>query len=98
MSDEQSAGSPAGSIHYEHLRVERRGATAFVTLNRPEVHNAFNAGLIAELGAAVARAGADESVRAVVLRGEGRSFCAGADLTWMRDSLELSHDENIADA
>lgn len=98
MREDQGARFAIGSAHYQHLRVERRGATAFVTLNRPEVHNAFNAGLIAELGAAVTHAGADDGVRAVVLRGEGRSFCAGADLTWMRDSLELSHEDNIADA
>lgn len=85
-------------VPYAHVLVERRGTTAFVILNRPEVHNAFNARLIEELSAAFARLSADESVRAIVLRGAGRSFCAGADLTWMRDSLDLSHEENLADA
>jgi methylglutaconyl-CoA hydratase len=83
---------------YEHLRVERRGFTAYVVLNRPEVHNAFNARLIAELHAAFQQLSADDTVRAVVLQGEGPSFCAGADLNWMRASLAFSHDDNVADA
>jgi methylglutaconyl-CoA hydratase len=98
MTDDLGAHATADPEQFEHLRVQRRGMTAFVTLNRPEVHNAFNARLIAELGTAFARLGSDDEVRAIVLRGEGRSFCAGADLTWMRDSLDLSHDENLVDA
>jgi methylglutaconyl-CoA hydratase len=98
MSDHPrpSAGTDLGE--YQHLRLERRGATAFVTMNRPEVHNAFNARLILELGDAFARLGADEQVRAVVLRGEGRSFSAGADLNWMRSSLDFTHEDNVRDA
>lgn len=98
MTDDQGAQSATPLGDYQHVRVERRGATVFVTLNRPEVHNAFNARLIMELGQAFAQAGADETVRAVVLRGEGRSFCAGADLNWMRSSLDYTHDENVQDA
>ncbi len=90
-----SADQPGG---YHHLRLKRRGATAVVTLARPEVHNAFNARLIAELQAVFAHLAADDAVRAVVLQGEGRSFCAGADLNWMRSSLDFTHDENVADA
>jgi methylglutaconyl-CoA hydratase len=82
------------------LRVERSGGVARVTLDRPEVRNAFNAELIAELhatfGALAAEAPAD--LRAVVLAGAGRSFCAGADIEWMRASLGLSLAENEADA
>lgn len=83
---------------YEHLKVERRGIAAYVTMNRPEVHNAFNARLIGELQDAFERLSADDTVRAVVLAGEGPSFCGGADLHWMGGSLGLSRDENVADA
>ncbi len=83
---------------FQYLRVERRGIAAYVTLSRPEVHNAFNERLIAELHAAFTQLDVAEDVRAVVLRGEGPSFCAGADLNWMRASLDYSRDENVADA
>ena len=84
--------------NYQHLTVSRDGFAATVTLNRPDVHNAFNARLIAELHDAFSHLRADDSLRAVVLRGEGRSFSAGADLNWMRFSLDATHDENVADA
>jgi methylglutaconyl-CoA hydratase len=85
------------------LRVERTGpggVVARVTLTRPEVHNAFNAELIGELRK-LFRMLADESadeLRAVVLAGDGPSFCAGADVTWMRASLGLSREQNEQDA
>lgn len=84
----------------ELLRVERDGSFARVTLNRPEVRNAFNAELITELRAAfdrLAREPAD-GLRGVVLAGEGPVFCAGADVDWMRASVGLSVDENERDA
>jgi methylglutaconyl-CoA hydratase len=71
---------------------------ATVTLNRPEVHNAFNETLIAELTAALGELAADERVRAVILAGEGPSFCAGADLDWMRRTGVYTREENFADA
>ena len=80
------------------LRVVHDGATARVTLHRPEVRNAFNAELIAELRAAFDRLGTDGSVRAIVLDGAGKTFCGGADVNWMRGSLELSEAANVADA
>jgi methylglutaconyl-CoA hydratase len=83
---------------FAYLRADRRGVAAYVTLTRPEVHNAFNEQLIAELRRAFELLDADETLRAVVLAGEGRSFCAGADLHWMRASLERTHEENVADA
>ncbi len=98
MNDDSVPAGGDGSSGYQHLRVERRGATAVVTLARPDVHNAFNARLIAELQDAFAHLSADEDLRAVVLQGEGRSFCAGADLHWMRSSLDYTHDQNVADA
>jgi methylglutaconyl-CoA hydratase len=66
-----------------------------VTLARPERRNAFDAALIAELTEAFADVG---DARAVVLSGEGASFCAGADVEWMRSSVDLSFDENVEDA
>jgi methylglutaconyl-CoA hydratase len=80
------------------LRVEHAGSTARVTLNRPDVRNAFNAELIAELTAAFDALGRDETVRAIVLAGAGKVFSGGADVNWLRASLDLSEDENVADA
>jgi methylglutaconyl-CoA hydratase len=78
------------------LRIERYGAVVRITLARPERRNAFDAELIAELTEAFAAVG--DEVRAVLLAGEGKSFSAGADVDWMRGSIELSYEENVADA
>ncbi len=77
---------------------ERRGATAWLTLNRPQVHNAFDDGLIAALTDALATADADPAVRCVVLTGSGSTFSAGADLHWMRDMAAASEQENREDS
>ena len=98
MSEAVSVNDVLASGEYHHLRVERMGFAAYVTLARPEVHNAFNERLIAELHAAFMQLSDADDIRAVVLRGDGRSFCAGADLNWMRRSLDFSHDENVDDA
>jgi methylglutaconyl-CoA hydratase len=92
--------SPFGLDPHEfpHLELGRRGIAAVVTLNRPAVHNAFNAAMIAELTTVFQRLGALDEIRAVVLQGAGRNFCAGADLNWMRASVDFAHDENVADA
>lgn len=71
---------------------------AEVWLNRPELRNAFNDELIAELGAAFRELGADPGLRVIVLGGRGKSFCAGADLNWMRRMGGNSWAENDADA
>jgi methylglutaconyl-CoA hydratase len=71
---------------------------AEVWLNRPEVRNAFNDGVIGELTAAFTTLGADPELRAIVLAGHGKAFCAGADLSWMRAMASYSWDENHADA
>jgi methylglutaconyl-CoA hydratase len=71
---------------------------ARVTLARPEVRNAFNAEVIRELRDAFIRLAQETTVRAVVLAGEGKSFCGGADVQWMRGALALGYDENLADA
>ncbi|QTL05327.1 enoyl-CoA hydratase/isomerase family protein [Aquabacter sp. L1I39] len=80
------------------LLVSREDGVAVLTLNRPEVHNAFDDALIAALTAAYGEAGADPAVKAIVLRANGPSFCAGADLNWMRRMAAYSRDENLADA
>ena len=77
------------------LRTQRDGPVYRVTLARPERRNAFDAELIADLTEAFAFVG---DARAVVLSGEGESFCAGADVEWQRSSIDLSYDENVEDA
>ncbi|MDQ3893660.1 MAG: enoyl-CoA hydratase-related protein [Actinomycetota bacterium] len=77
------------------LRTERDGPLYRVVLARPERRNAFDAVLIADLTAAFAEVG---EARVVLLSGEGRAFCAGADVEWQRASIDLSYDENVADA
>jgi methylglutaconyl-CoA hydratase len=92
----RAKASPAAT-RYETLEIAIRNAIAIVVLNRPEVHNAFNETLIAELTAALRALDADAAVRAVVLTGAGESFCAGADLNWMRKMAKFSWNQNLAD-
>jgi len=80
------------------LRIEQQDSTARVVLQRPEVHNAFDDGLISELTQALLTLDGDPAVRAVVLTGEGSTFSAGADLNWMRRMAAASEAENQADA
>jgi methylglutaconyl-CoA hydratase len=80
------------------LQIRRDGAVARVFLDRPEVRNAFNDGVIAELTAAFAAFAADDALRAVVLGGHGKAFCAGADLAWMRAMADYTWEQNRADA
>ncbi|WP_054656755.1 enoyl-CoA hydratase-related protein, partial [Stenotrophomonas pictorum] len=80
------------------LLVQHERGVATLCLNRPELHNAFDAGLIATLTAALERVGADPEVRAVVLTGSGASFSAGADLQWMRAMASASQEENRTDS
>ena len=85
------------------VRTERAGAggvVAHVVLDRPDVHNAFDAGMIDALRQAFARLSNESpsALRVVVLRGEGASFCAGADVAWMRASAGLTREQNEADA
>ncbi len=82
----------------EFVQTHVEGAIASVTINRPELHNAFNEVVIAELTAAFQEAGDRENVRVVVLRSEGRSFCAGADIHWMKRMVDYSFEENVSDA
>ena len=82
--------------HYLSQTIVRGVAT--LTLNRPDVRNAFNDDMIAELAQAFTALGAHADVRCIVLTAEGAAFCAGADLNWMRRMADYSHAENIADA
>jgi methylglutaconyl-CoA hydratase len=78
-----------------NVSIDRDGDVLRITLARPDRRNAFDAGLISELAEAFVDVG---RARAVVLAGEGASFCAGADVDWMRASVGLFFDENVADA
>ncbi len=80
------------------LRLDRVGSVAHVVLNRAAVHNAFNDALIASLTTAFLELDRDRSVRVVVLRGEGRSFCAGADLGWMGSMVQYDEADNKRDS
>lgn len=79
-------------------RIERSGGTAALVINRPQVHNAFDDALIAELTDALESLERDDGVRVVVLTGEGKTFSAGADLNWMRGMASASEDINRADS
>jgi methylglutaconyl-CoA hydratase len=82
----------------ETLQVEREGFVARVWLNRPDVRNAFNDGVIAELRGTFDALAADTSLRAIVLGGRGKAFCAGADLSWMKTMAGYTWEQNRADA
>jgi methylglutaconyl-CoA hydratase len=80
------------------IHVHRLADVDYVTLNRPDVRNAFDERLIGEMTAWAERAGNDGELRAVVLRGQGPVFCAGADLTWMAKMAGYTREENLRDA
>ena len=82
----------------ENLIVEKRNLVAIVTLNRPEVRNAFDDVLISNLTKVFLDLDRDETVRAVVLAGAGTAFCAGADLNWMKRMAGYGYDDNLKDA
>lgn len=83
---------------YETLEVALRNGVAIVTLNRPELHNAFDETLIRELTELLLVLDGEDDVRVVVLAGNGKSFCAGADLNWMKKMAAYGDAENLADA
>jgi methylglutaconyl-CoA hydratase len=85
-------------MSYQFLTVERRGPVEYVTLNRPDVRNAFNEHVIAELAAWAAAAHEDAGLRVVVLAGAGKVFSAGADAAWMARMATYTHEENLRDA
>ncbi len=81
-----------------HLQINVAGAVATVTLNRPDVRNAFNDEVILEVTAAFKDLGARDDVRCIVLAANGTAFCAGADLNWMRSMADYTREQNLADA
>jgi methylglutaconyl-CoA hydratase len=83
---------------YSTLEIERAGQVATVWMNRPELHNAMNEHLIADLTAAFRILNEDAGVRAIVLAGRGKSFSAGADLDWMRRAAGYGETQNLDDA
>src|SRR5260370_26583281 len=82
----------------ENLIVEKRNMVEIVTLNRPEVRNAFDDVLIANLSKVFLEIDKDETVRVMVLAGAGKAFCAGADLNWMKRMAGYGYEQNLADA
>ena len=85
-------------MEYETITVAVKDMVATVTLNRPDVRNAFNEFTIAELSLAFSDLGRQDDVRAIVLAANGPAFCAGADLNWMKKMASYSHAENAEDA
>jgi methylglutaconyl-CoA hydratase len=81
-----------------NLLVEKRDGVARITLNRPELRNAFDDALISQLQKSLEEAASDASIRVVILAGNGPAFCAGADLNWMKRMAGYSYQENLADA
>ncbi len=83
---------------FQHLHYEVADSVASITLQRPQLHNAFNAELIAELSAAIRSARDDERARVLVLTGSGESFSAGGDLNWMQAMAKASREDNRLDS
>jgi methylglutaconyl-CoA hydratase len=83
---------------YKTILVEFHGKVVRVFLNRPEVHNAFNNELIDDLFDAFTKLNKEEDIRAIVLTGNGKSFCAGADLNWMKSVIENTFRENFEES
>ncbi len=81
-----------------NIEVSLRNGCAIVILNRPEIRNAFDDSLIANLAKTLKKLDADDSVRAVVLMGAGSAFCAGADLNWMKRMANYTFEQNLKDA
>jgi len=85
-------------MNHETLEVSENGNVVTVALNRPEVHNAMNELLIEDLTECFAKLNNKKNVRAIILTGNGKSFCGGADLNWMKSMIEYSKEENIKDS
>ena len=94
----ESATEASATKAYATIEIAERNDVALVTLNRPDVHNAFDETLITELTEALRALDASPRVRAVVLLGAGKSFCAGADLKWMERMAGYAYEQNVADA
>jgi methylglutaconyl-CoA hydratase len=86
------------NVAYETIRTRRNGVVEYITLDRPDVRNAFNEQMIAELTTWAALIAQDDDVRVAVIAGAGKVFSAGADITWMAKALDYTHDDNVRDA
>src|SRR5262245_9374071 len=85
-------------MDYKYLKIRRDGAVVRVTLNRPDVRNAFNRQVIADLAGWADAARADAAIRVAVLAGEGKVFCAGADVDWLVASMDYTRGQYLEDA
>ncbi len=85
-------------MEFTTVKYEVDDRIARITFNRPEIHNAFNGTVITEMQQVFDEIGKDEGIRVVVLTGAGKSFCAGADLNWMRSVIKQSFVENLAES
>src|SRR5689334_25269238 len=85
-------------MSYETLLTRREGVVEYLTLNRPDVRNAFNETMIAELTEWAAAMNADDDVRVAVVAGAGKVFSAGADIARMANALNYTHDENVQES
>ncbi len=83
---------------YETIIYEIENKVVTISLNRPQIHNAFNKKMIEELSAAFQMVANDSAVRTVILTGKGKSFCAGADLNWMKEIINYSYEENFEES
>lgn len=81
-----------------YLIAEKNGSVGRLTFNRPEIHNAFNSAVIDELSAALRAFDEDSAIRVIILTGAGKSFCAGADLNWMKAVVAQTYDQNLAES
>ena len=85
-------------MDYTTIQYTKANKVAHVTFCRPKIHNAFNATVITEMSDVFTRIAADDDIRVVLLTGEGKSFCAGADLNWMRSVIDQSFEENLTES
>jgi methylglutaconyl-CoA hydratase len=83
---------------YSTIRIESEDGVSTILLNRPDIRNAFNEVMIAELTDAFKTNGDRNDIRVIILKGEGKSFCAGADLNWMRDVSKYTYEQNFAES
>jgi methylglutaconyl-CoA hydratase len=85
-------------MNYKTIIFSKEGKIARVFFNRPDVHNSFNSTTIKEVDNALEKIKADKSIRVVVLSGKGKSFCAGADIKWLREIIKYSFEQNLEES
>ncbi len=83
---------------FKTIQLEKKDKIAYITLNRPDIHNAFNDTMISELTEVFDYLKAQDDIRVIILTGKGKSFCAGADLKWMKKMKDFSYEENLEDS